>query len=596
MKNKRVATKILLSVGITLLLSLVMIVVSISTILSTRSQFNGILNEQVTITEAVLESEMNVNSIARQLRDMALFGYNSSTVNEIETTMTALDTNLETIQSLYTGSDGLAGQYVQAVQDWESSFGDISSALQTGDTARASQLIQNQCTPKLNQAVTTGQSLIDQLNADTATLVSGLQSRTTRDMIILCVLVAVSIVVGISLNLYTVRSIVVPLRKAEAAVVAFSQGDLSYELDYESKDEIGGICNAVRSSQQTLHNAIEDIVSITKRLADGDLSCEVTQQYPGELAPIKENIDYLLDQLNDTMSSILQAADQVAAGADQVSSGSQALAQGSTEQASAVEELSATINDLDNAAKENRKTAQTAKERADQAAEQVRISNERMQEMRRAMGEILIGQKDIGKIIETIENIAFQTNILALNAAVEAARAGSAGKGFAVVADEVRNLASKSDHAAKQTKKLIESSMTAVEHGGELAEDVDVNMQKTVEYAGVAIDYMEKLAESTISEAEAIDQLTTGVDQISSVVQTNSATSEESAAASEELSSQAVMMKQMVQRFQLRGASGYSLEPEPASQPAATQPAASHFTAAPAAEQPAAEESRFSKY
>ena len=596
MKNKRVATKILLSVGITLLLSLVMIVVSISTILSTRSQFNGILNEQVTITEAVLESEMNVNSIARQLRDMALFGYNSSTVNEIETTMTALDTNLETIQSLYTGSDGLAGQYVQAVQDWESSFGDISSALQTGDTARASQLIQNQCTPKLNQAVTTGQSLIDQLNADTATLVSGLQSRTTRDMIILCVLVAVSIVVGISLNLYTVRSIVVPLRKAEAAVVAFSQGDLSYELDYESKDEIGGICNAVRSSQQTLHNAIEDIVSITKRLADGDLSCAVTQQYPGELAPIKENIDYLLDQLNDTMSSILQAADQVAAGADQVSSGSQALAQGSTEQASAVEELSATINDLDNAAKENRKTAQTAKERADQAAEQVRISNERMQEMRRAMGEILTGQKDIGKIIETIENIAFQTNILALNAAVEAARAGSAGKGFAVVADEVRNLASKSDHAAKQTKKLIESSMTAVEHGGELAEDVDVNMQKTVEYAGVAIDYMEKLAESTISEAEAIDQLTTGVDQISSVVQTNSATSEESAAASEELSSQAVMMKQMVQRFQLRGASGYSLEPEPASQPAATQPAASHFTAAPAAEQPAAEESRFSKY
>lgn len=586
MKNKRVATKILLSVGITLLLSLVMIVVSISTILSTRSQFNGILNEQVTITEAVLESEMDVNSIARQLRDMALFGYNSSTVNEIETTMTALDTNLETIQSLYTGSDGLAGQYVQAVQDWESSFGDISSALQTGDTARVSQLIQNQCTPKLNQAVTTGQSLIDQLNADTATLVSGLQSRTTRDMIILCVLVAVSIVVGISLNLYTVRSIVVPLRKAEAAVVAFSQGDLSYTLDYESKDEIGGICNAVRSSQQTLHNAIEDIVSITKRLADRDLSCEVTQQYPGELAPIKENIEYLLGQLNDTMSSILQAADQVAAGADQVSSGSQALAQGSTEQASAVEELSATINDLDHAAKENRKTAQTAKERADQAAEQVRISNERMQEMRRAMGEILTGQKDIGKIIETIENIAFQTNILALNAAVEAARAGSAGKGFAVVADEVRNLASKSDHAAKQTKKLIESSMTAVEHGGELAEDVDVNMQKTVEYTGVAIDYMEKLAESTISEAEAIDQLTTGVDQISSVVQTNSATSEESAAASEELSSQAVMMKQMVQRFQLRGASGYSLEPEPAS----------HFTAAPAAEQPAAEENRFSKY
>ena len=601
MKNKRVATKILLSVGITLLLSLVMIVLAVNTIVTTQNRYSGILDEQVAITEAVLDSEMDVNSIARLLRDMALYGYNSSTMSEIETSVASLETSLQTIQKLYTGTDGLADQYVQEVQDWKSAFGDISSALQTGDTARVNQLIQSQCTPKLNQAVSTGRALIDQLSAETSTVVSGLHSRTLLYIVVLCVLVVVSFVAGIGLNLYTVRSIVAPLRKAEQAVVAFSQGDLSYELTYESKDEIGGICNAVRVSQQTLHNAIEDIVNITRRLADGDLSCAVTQQYPGELAPIRENLEYLLDQLNDTMSSILQAADQVAAGAEQVSGGSQALAQGSTEQASAVEELSATINDLDHAAQENRKTAQTAKERADQAADQVRVSNERMQEMRRAMSEILTGQKDIGKIIETIENIAFQTNILALNAAVEAARAGSAGKGFAVVADEVRNLASKSDHAAKQTKKLIESSMSAVEHGGELAEDVDANMQKTVEYAGVAIEYMEKLAENTISEAEAIDQLTTGVDQISSVVQTNSATSEESAAASEELSSQAVMMKQMVQRFQLRGASEYSVEAESLSQPAPVQPVASRpsavrFAAEQTAEPSAPDENRFSKY
>ena len=587
MKNKRVGTKMLLSVGITLLLSLVMIVISIQTIVSTRSSYDNILNGQVSITKAVLESEMEVNSIARQLRDMALFGYSASTIDEIEDSISAIESTTETIRSLYTGDDGLADQYIQQVEDWESVFGDISQALQSGDSARANQLIQNQCTPKLNQAVSTGQTLIQQLEVQSSQLLDKLESQTSFDIVILVVLVVISIVVGITLNLYTVRSIVRPLRKAEDAVVAFSQGDLSYELDYESKDEIGGICNAVRASQQVLHNAIEDIVSVTKRLADGDLSCSVSQQYPGELSPIKENIEYLLDQLNDTMSSILQAADQVAAGADQVSTGSQALAQGSTEQASAVEELSATINDLDTSAQNNRKTAQTAKERADQAADQVRISNERMQEMRKAMGEILTGQKDIGKIIETIENIAFQTNILALNAAVEAARAGSAGKGFAVVADEVRNLASKSDHAAKQTKKLIESSMTAVERGGELAEDVDANMQKTVEYAGVAIEYMDKLAESTISEAEAIEQLTVGVDQISSVVQTNSATSEESAAASEELSSQAVMMKQMVQRFHLKDSASFSTyEPEHTDSSLAEVPSLAT----------AGDENRFSKY
>ena len=437
-------------------------------------------------------------------------------------------------------------------------FTDIDEALQAGDSAQVNRLIQNECTPKLNQAVSTGHTLIAQLTAQSNDQVDQVRSSSTRDMIILGVLVAIIIIGGIALNLYMVRSIVAPLREAEEAVVAFSKGDLSHPLHYQSQDEIGGICDAVRTSQSILHNTIEDIVSITKRLAGGDLSGSVTQEYPGELAPIKENIEFLLVHLNDTMGSILQAADQVAAGADQVSTGAQALAQGSTEQASAVEELSATINDLDNSAQANRQTAQTAKEKADQAADQVRISNERMQEMRRAMSEILEGQKDISKIIETIENIAFQTNILALNAAVGAARAGNAGKGFAVVADEVRNLASKSDHAAKQTKKLIESSMSAVERGGELAEDVDANMQKTVECAGAAIEYMDKLAENTISEAEAIAQLTTGVDQISAVVQTNSATSEESAAASEELSSQAVMMKQMVQNFHLRSFSGMS--------------------------------------
>lgn len=586
MKNKRVGTKMLLSVGITLLLSLVMIVISIQTIISTRSNYNTILNGQVSITEAVLESEMEVNSIARQLRDMALFGYSQSTMEEIQDSITTLTTTTDTIRNLYTGEDDLATQYIQQVEDWEAVFGDISQALQAGDSAQVNQLIQNQCTPKLNQAVSTGESLIQQLDAQSTQLIDKLENQITRDIIILVVLVVISILAGIGLNLYTVRSIVRPLRKAEDAVVAFSQGNLSYALDYESKDEIGGICDAVRTSQEILHNTIEDIVGVTKRLADGDLSCVVTQQYPGELAPIKENIEYLLEQLNDTMSSILQAADQVAAGADQVSTGSQALAQGSTEQASAVEELSATINDLDNSAQENRKTAQTAKDRADQAAEQVRISNERMQEMRKAMGEILTGQKDIGKIIETIENIAFQTNILALNAAVEAARAGSAGKGFAVVADEVRNLASKSDSAAKQTKKLIESSMAAVERGGELAEDVDVNMQKTVECAGAAIEYMDKLAESTISEAEAIAQLTTGVDQISSVVQTNSATSEESAAASEELSSQAVMMKQMVQRFHLKDSASFAYEPDHGDSSLSAMPSLASV----------GDENRFSKY
>ena len=297
---------------------------------------------------------------------------------------------------------------------------------------------------------------------------------------------------------------------------------------------------------------IQEIDRIAKRLADGDLTVESHEEYPGQLMPIKTNIEYLLQNLNATMAEILNASDQVSAGAEQVSVGSQSLAQGATEQASAVQELSATINEIDTSAQNSAETAKTAKEKSDLASGQVQVCNDRMQELSQAMDDIYSGQKDIGQIIDTIENIAFQTNILALNAAVEAARAGSAGKGFAVVADEVRSLASKSDQAAKQSKAIIETSLSHVERGKSLAEEVSSSMQQTVASASEAISYMEKVADNAISESQSIEQLTTGVDQISAVVQTNSATSEESAAASEELSSQAVMMKQLIQKFKLK--------------------------------------------
>lgn len=274
--------------------------------------------------------------------------------------------------------------------------------------------------------------------------------------------------------------------------------------------------------------------------------------YLGEFASIKASGNKIIGTLNDALSQIHRASNQVASGSEQVSSGAQSLSQGATEQASSIEELAATINELSEQVKQTAQNSSDINVLIEAAGNGVEGSNQQMKEMMSAMTRINESSSEIEKIIKTIEDIAFQTNILALNAAVEAARAGTAGKGFAVVADEVRSLASKSAEAAKDTTVLINHSLEAVAEGNRIARETQISLLNVVEKAQKITVGMAKITEAASMQAEGIAQVTTGVDQISSVVQTNAATAEESAATSQELSSQSSLLKDLVGRFRLK--------------------------------------------
>ena len=363
------------------------------------------------------------------------------------------------------------------------------------------------------------------------------------------------ILVGVFFSFVVIRLIKTPVSEIESAAIRMAEGDLDVEISYTSEDELGVLAEQVRRLIHKLQVIIDDENKFLAKMAAGDFTvdsvCE--EEYTGGFHPLLVSFRGIADKLNDTMLQINQSSAQVASGSEQVSSGAQALSQGATEQASSVEELAATINEISSKVKENADNAQQANAKAGSISTEMHVSNEKMQQMIQAMGDITNCSNEIGKIIKTIEDIAFQTNILALNAAVEAARAGSAGKGFAVVADEVRNLASKSAEASKNTSVLIENSLKAVENGTRIADETARSLYQAVNGVNEMTVIIEQISEASSAQADSISQVTMGIDQISSVVQTNSATAQESAATSEELSSQSQMMKSLVDRFKLKG-------------------------------------------
>ena len=377
-------------------------------------------------------------------------------------------------------------------------------------------------------------------------------------VIIFIVIVAAGLAIAVVTTLIggiITKSITEPVEQIDAAVASLRKGELSNVemLTYESEDELGDTIRNLKEAMGILADYVSEISVEVKAIAQGDLTRngdDITD-FLGDFSELKVSLLYILKRFNSTLTEISNLAEQVSSNASEVENASKSLADGATEQAGVIEELNATIDTVVDLAADTAKETQSASARVKASADKANEEKEKMNDLLMEMEHITEISKEIGNIITDIEDIASQTNLLSLNASIEAARAGEAGKGFAVVADQIGKLAADSAKSAVNTRDLIDKTLVEIENGNTITRTTADAFNQIIadmeSFAEIAQNTMEKAN----SQAESLEQIGQGIEQLSGVVQGNAASSEENTAISINLAEGAAKMQDRVNIFKL---------------------------------------------
>ena len=562
-KDIKIGKKIVISFAIVIILMTVMIVLTQVAMSTISSDMETFYNEEFQIVEASQTLMTDLQGYAKGLSRVGIAAANdegratdkaaeylTTRINEMNTYLSSMGADIEKMNKLPIKSQDELASINNLYETLTDQTKELLTKFNSGDIVQGLTLANGDIEQNAVKVRTALNTIIERAQDRAQNKYEGTLTLMSNQRIWVLGIAIFVAAVAVFLCIVLIRNIKKPLSEMENAAKKLAEGDLSQNIAYKSRDELGSLAESLRQTISALQMYINEIDAAMSAIGNGKLNYKSKAEFKGDFVSISESLEKISGNLVETVVQINSSADQVVRGEEQIAGSGQALSQATLEQASSVEELSATINDVSDRVRANADNAVATSVLTEAVGADIRETSQQVLEMSRDMNDMRDMSREITGIIKDIQDIAFQTKILALNAAVEAARAGEAGKGFSVVANEIRRLSEKTTEASRSTSDLIGKTVDMMIHNADVAATTSQKLLQTAKSAQDAADKVQAISLASGEQATAVVQLRESIDQISSVVQENSATAEESAASSEELTGQMQMLKKLVSAFE----------------------------------------------